>query len=199
MNANERVVWNVPNVISMLRLILAAAMFVGIGIDWFWTAFVLFLVAASTDWIDGWYARKYDQVTKLGRILDPFCDKFLIGGAFILIAEAMTDFPWYARLAGWMAVVVIGRELLVTSIRGIIEGQGGDFSAKMHGKLKMWFQSLAVGAGLLTLAWQQGTVSPDGSLTPLMGLTATLAWLATFFTVYSGWQYVLQARRALGF
>jgi CDP-diacylglycerol--glycerol-3-phosphate 3-phosphatidyltransferase len=72
--------------------------------------FVIFLIAAGTDWVDGWYARKYDQVTKLGRILDPFCDKILICGAYILIAvEMQGEFSWYLCITGWMAVLVTGR------------------------------------------------------------------------------------------
>ncbi len=198
--ASDLVVWNVPNIISMARLGLSVAMFAMIHFHIFWPAFVLFIVAASTDWLDGWYARKYDQVTKLGRILDPFCDKVLICGAFVLLAEAMVEYPWYCRIAGWMAVVVIGRELLVTSIRGIVEQGGGDFSAKMHGKLKMWFQCFAVGAALLSLALLGVSPLVEGqSPSFVMWLAGGLSWLAAIITVYSGLQYVLQARPVLGF
>ena len=84
--AADSQIWNVPNRISMARLILACAVFVLIPMQLYWLAFVIFLIAAGTDWVDGWYARKYDQVTQLGRILDPFCDKILICGLFILLA-----------------------------------------------------------------------------------------------------------------
>lgn len=198
-NSNsDNVIWNVPNIVSLIRLALSIAMFVMIPLNYFWAAFVLFVVAASTDWLDGWYARKFNQVTKFGRILDPFCDKILIIGAFVLIAEAMVDYPWYARITGWMAVIVIARELLVTSIRGIVESGGGDFSAKMHGKIKMWFQCFAVGAALLALAWL-GTVPDATTNSFLFWLVGILAWLAAIVTVYSGWQYVVQAKSVLGF
>ncbi len=187
--------------VSMTRLLFSIVMFVMIPMQYYWIALTLFVIAAATDWLDGWYARKYNQVTKLGRILDPFCDKILICGAFVLIAEAMVAYPWYGRVAGWMAVVVLGRELLVTSIRGIIEQGGGDFSAKMHGKLKMWFQCFSVGAALLSLAilGPTPTVEAGAHLVWLLWLTGVLAWLAALVTLYSGLQYVLAARPVLGF
>src|SRR5207248_6624158 len=107
--------------------------------------------------IDGWWARKYHQVTKLGRNFDPFVDKIIICGTFIYLAA-----EWPASgIAPWMAVVVVGREMLVTAIRGFIEQQGGDFSAQMSGKLKMVFQCAAVVASLLTLQYlQHDTTAP---------------------------------------
>ena len=129
---------NVPNRISTIRLLLSFSIFALIPLGLYVPALIVFAIAAGTDWIDGWYARKYDQVTQLGRILDPFCDKILICGCYILIAVEMGQtYAWYEGIAGWMAVVVVGRELLVTVIRSLIEGSGGDFSAKMAGKLKM--------------------------------------------------------------
>src|SRR4051794_37568673 len=127
---------------------------------------IVFVVAASTDWIDGWWARKYGQVTKLGRIFDPFVDKIIICGTFIFLAA-----EWPASgIAPWMAVVVMGREMLVTAIRGFIEQQGGDFSAQLMGKLKMVFQCVAVVASLLALRHYQQA----GSLT--IPLAAWLYW-----------------------
>ena len=147
-------VFNVPNKLSAARLLLSIAVFALIPWHFYWAALIIFVIAAGTDWVDGWWARKYDQVTQLGRILDPFCDKILICGTYILLAVEMTaveSFPWYAIIAGWMAVVIVGRELLVTVIRSLVEGSGGDFSAKMAGKVKMWFQCIAVGAALVAL------------------------------------------------
>ena len=152
MSEASSTVWNVPNRISIARLVIAILVFTFLPLGWYWAAFVAFVVAAGTDWIDGWWARKYDQVTQLGRILDPFCDKVLICGTFILLAVEMREYPWYAKVAGWMAVVVVAREILVTALRSFIEQSGGDFSAKMAGKLKMWFQCIAVGACLVALA-----------------------------------------------
>lgn len=188
---------NVPNRISAARLVLSVAVFVLIPLDFFLAALVIFLVAAGTDWIDGWYARKYQQVTQLGRILDPFCDKILICGTFILLAVAMRDrFAWFESIAGWMAVVVVGRELLVTVIRSLIEGRGGDFSARMAGKLKMVFQCGAVVVALISLHW--ASLDSAQELPGWWrGLTALMIWLAVLSTLHSGWLYVLAAIKML--
>ncbi len=183
-------IWNVPNKISAARLFLACIVVALIPWQMYWAALVVFVLAAGTDWVDGWYARKYNMVTKLGRILDPFCDKILICGTYILIAVEMQGrFPWHAQIAGWMAVVVVGRELLVTVLRSMIEGSGGDFSAKLAGKLKMWFQCIAVVACLLMLALKQD--SPEQA--PPTWLFATVivsVWASVVSTLQSGWQYV---------
>jgi CDP-diacylglycerol--glycerol-3-phosphate 3-phosphatidyltransferase len=198
---NHDEVWNVPNKISAARLALSVVVFILIPLQMYWAALIAFVTAAGTDWVDGWYARKYNQVTKLGRILDPFCDKILICGVYILIAVEMNGrhfgtFPWYAQIAGWMAVVVVGRELLVTVLRSMIEGAGGDFSAKMAGKLKMWFQCIAVGACLVALALKQE--SPDDNLpTWLFATMIVSVWVSVASTVQSGWQYVQIAAKTL--
>ena len=190
-------IWNVPNKISAARLVLAFVVFALIPMQQYWAALILFVVAAGTDWVDGWYARKYNQVTKLGRILDPFCDKILICGVYILLAVEMNGrFPWYAQIAGWMAVVVVGRELLVTVLRSMIEGAGGDFSAKMAGKLKMWFQCIAVGACLVALALKGD--SPEQPIPIWLFATVIVStWASVISTIHSGWLYVQIAAATL--
>ena len=185
-------IWNVPNKISAARLVLAFVFFALLPFKLYWAALVVFLIAAGTDWVDGWYARKYDMVTKLGRVLDPFCDKILICGAYILLAVEMNGkFPWYAQIAGWIAVIVVGRELLVTVLRSMIEGAGGYFSAKMAGKLKMWFQCIAVVSCLVGLALDAGTAElPSWLFWTIVGSV----WLSLFSTVHSGWLYVEGAK-----
>ena len=186
---------NVPNRISAARLVLSVVLFFLIPLKLFWAAVVVFVVAAGSDWIDGWYARKYNLVTKLGRVLDPFCDKILICGAYILIAVEMTlsgGFPWYAMIAGWMAVVVVGRELLVTVLRSMIEGAGGDFSAKMAGKLKMVFQCVAVVACLIGLALKHA--EPAAELPGwLFWAIVSSVWLSVISTLHSGVLYIFGA------
>ena len=76
-------VLNIPNQITIARMALAIAFFAVVPFGWYWLGLALFSVAAATDWVDGYWARKYGQVTKLGRILDPFADKLIICGAFI--------------------------------------------------------------------------------------------------------------------
>ncbi len=197
MNSQGSTIWNVPNRISVARLLISVVVFVLIPMQQYWAAFWLFAMAAGTDWVDGWYARKYDQVTKLGRILDPICDKILICGVFILLAVEMQDgFFWYQQVAGWMAVLVTGRELVVTVLRSLIEGRGGDFSAKMPGKLKMVFQCVAAGAGLMALALKGQQL--DSPLPVWLNLTLVISiWAAVITTIHSGVLYIAAARDQL--
>lgn len=177
--------WNIPNLLTTARLALAIAVIILIDSGYFLSAAVIFVIAASTDWMDGYWARKYGQVTQLGRIFDPFVDKIIICGSFIaLVAVAGSG------IAAWMAIVVVGRELLVTSLRGIIEGAGGDFSASMLGKWKMVFQCIAVVAALLCVI--------SDPIPVWMNTTRWISiWLAVGLTVYSGVDYVLAAARIL--
>ena len=159
---------NVPNGITLARFVLAIAVFALIGVDMPLIALWVFIVAASTDWVDGWWARKYGQVTKLGRIFDPFVDKVIICGAFVfLVAEPDSG------IVPWMAVLVIAREMLVTSLRSFIEQTGGDFSANKPGKWKMVLQCVAVGLSLLSLhrAGKEVLMLRDVSIYAAMALT----------------------------
>ena len=182
---------NVPNILSMIRLFMAFIVVGVIPFSAYQLALVLFVVAASTDWIDGWWARKFDQVTQLGRILDPFCDKMIICGTYIVLAVEMRDYPWYIAISGWMAVVVVGREMLVTALRSFIEQSGGDFSAKMAGKLKMVFQCIAVAASLVMLTYTDVSDSP----TWVYYILLVSVWLALALTLYSGAEYVIAAAK----
>jgi len=179
----DRIV-TVPNMLSLARLCLSVVLFV--LIEWqSWTAAtVLFVVAASTDWLDGWYARRFQQVSRLGRIFDPLVDKVIICGTWMLVAERS------GPIAPWMALVVVLRELIVTAIRGEMERTGRDFSAAWSGKLKMLLQCLAVGVVLGARAWPEWR--PGGIDLPTAG--AVLAWAAVAATIWSGVEYVLAAR-----
>lgn len=188
-NTPSGLVWNVPNQITALRLILSVVMFCLIPLGFYWTSFVLFVLAAGTDWLDGWYARRYNQVTVVGRILDPFADKIIICGTFIfLVAEPALTTQWYG-LQPWMAVVIVGREMLVTVLRSFIEQMGGDFSAKIAGKLKMVFQCVAAASALALLG--------SGAEAPAWLNAAFLIslWLAVLSTIHSGVGYVFAAIR----
>ena len=192
-------VFNLPNQLTAMRLVLAVVMFC--LIPWetgaaYLAAAVLFLLAAGTDWLDGYFARKYNLVTRLGRILDPFADKVIICGSFIYLAAepAMAADPLGVK--AWMVVVIVGRELLVTALRSFIEQRGGDFSAKMPGKLKMVLQCIAAPVGLFYLHYPTAIV--DGTLTMAppdwcRWMLAVSVWLSVLLTVYSGLGYVVAA------
>ena len=186
-NANAAIPMNLPNQITIARLVVSIILFVLFPFQQYVAALICFLGAAGTDWLDGYLARKHNLVTKLGRILDPFADKILICGVFIFLAAEPRS-----QIAAWMAVVVVGRELLVTALRSFMEEQGADFSAKMAGKLKMVFQCLSVIISLCLLA-----TNPDSTpqWLPIAALVA--AWVAVISTVYSGAGYVISAARLL--
>ena len=130
-----------------------------IGFGHYDLALLFFLLASVSDFLDGWWARRFKQITVFGRIMDPFADKFLICGVFVclvaipeLTSDKANNYPAWLMLQPWMVVVIVGRELLVTSLRAFVEGTGGDFSAKWIGKMKMGLQCVAVILALLYLS-----------------------------------------------
>jgi len=184
---------NVPNQLTIARLVLSIVLFVLIALRMFAVATVVFVVAASTDWLDGFIARRYGLVTVLGRILDPFVDKVIICGTFIfLVAEPLSE------LKAWMAVVVVGRELLVTALRGYLEQQGADFSASLSGKLKMVLQCVAAGMSLWYLHLLSGATAADAEMHAnfLIALRCAI-WAAVALTVWSGVEYIFAAIRLI--
>ncbi len=130
-----------PNALTVLRLVLAAGFFAALnayrypdqGVPWANIAIVLFILAAVTDALDGALARRWEVISTFGRIMDPFCDKVLILGAFIYLAgPRFVDPDWVAEgsfftmttgVYPWMVVVLLARELLVTGIRGVVEAE----------------------------------------------------------------------------
>jgi CDP-diacylglycerol--glycerol-3-phosphate 3-phosphatidyltransferase len=191
------VIWNVPNVLTIARLVLSIFCFACFPFEWYLAALIFFVIAAGTDWVDGFWARRYGQITQLGRILDPFADKIIICGTFTFLAAVPPPTPGdsASEVWAWMAVLVVARELLVTALRSFFEEHGTDFSAKWSGKWKMVFQCAAVAASLWRLwyynykdgVWE--TVPPDWTTWSLR----LLVWVAVGMTVYSGWVYVKRA------
>lgn len=176
---------NVPNLITFSRLLLAVLLFwlIDRGQNWL-LACVVFVVAAATDAIDGYIARRYGLVTVVGRILDPFVDKVIIGGAFtFLVAQPGSG------VNAWIAIIVIGREMFITSLRSFLESEGQDFSATWSGKIKMVLQCAAVAGSLLYLEYGQFAAT-HASLAVGRDL---LLWSAVAVTIYSGMVYVARA------
>lgn len=178
---------NVPNFITLARLILALVLFAMISCSSSWiAATIMFVVAAATDALDGFIARKYGLVTTLGRILDPFADKIIICGAFLfLVAQPKSG------VTAWMALIVFGREMFVTSLRAFLEQHGRDFSAIWSGKIKMALQCAAVAASL---------VSMDERLTDVSQFILArdiILWGTVAITIYSGVEYTYRAYRML--
>jgi CDP-diacylglycerol--glycerol-3-phosphate 3-phosphatidyltransferase len=192
-------VWNVPNVLTMARIVFSILIFVVLPFGCYEAALILFILGSLTDFADGWWARHFHQVTKLGRILDPFADKLLVCGTLIYlvaIPELRDIGPVWAQklgLAPWMVVVIVSRELLVTMLRSIVEGGGGDFSAKWLGKIKMGFQSVGICACFVCLILAQRDRSCDG-ITLLM---IVCLWGMIWTAVHSCVNYIFAASRAL--
>ena len=190
---------NLPNQLTSLRLLLSVVLFVLIALEYYVASFVMFIIAVGTDWLDGYFARKYNQITTLGRILDPFADKVIICGTFIFLAVNEGMRADWRLLQAWMVVVIVGRELLVTALRSFLEERGSDFSANLSGKLKMLLQCVAAGAALVYLHCMQKTAQVPDPVAPAWVYWFTVAsiWLAVISTVYSGAIYVWIAWKIL--
>jgi len=182
---------NVPNLLSVARIPLAVAVFACIVHQFWLAALVLFLVACLTDWLDGWWARRYGPLTLIGRNLDPLADKVLVCGAFIYLIP-VTE----AGILPWMVTVIVVRELLVTGIRGVVEATGKKFGADWFGKLKMGLQC-AVLIGVFLIPWWRAEELMPSVLRALEQIQQVLLWLMLAATVGSGVQYVVKAARML--
>jgi len=179
--------WNVPNALTVARIVLALVLFGLLECRCYATVLVLFLIAACTDWIDGWWARKFNQCTVFGRIMDPFADKLIVCGTLVYFVTIPTITDAKYGLAVWMVVVIVARELLITTIRAFLEQQGRDFSAKMSGKLKMVFQCVAIPACLL---WVMTEPQQPVWIYCVMIVSV---WATLLITIYSGMLYVAAA------
>ncbi len=179
LSAERERFWNLPNTITVLRM---AVIPVLLAFPWFpdpvssrivaW----LFIVAALGDLLDGWAARRGQQVTKIGKLLDPLADKITVSTALIVVL-AMGRIPPEGVI---LVVVIVGRELAVTGLRGIASAGGQVIGAQAGGKLKAVAQNIAVGA----LLFPEGTLGLPNHLIGLALLT-----LATVLTLWSGYVY----------
>jgi CDP-diacylglycerol--glycerol-3-phosphate 3-phosphatidyltransferase len=176
--AHERF-WNLPNTITVLRVgVVPVLLFLPFAHDEAASQFIAwcFIVAALTDIVDGWLARRGQQVTSIGKLLDPLADKLLVSTALIVLL-AMGRIPIWAT---WMVVVIVGRELAVTGLRGIASAGGQVVAASWLGKAKAFSQNIAIGA----LIFHYTTLGlPAHSVG--MGFLA----LATALTLGSGYLY----------
>jgi CDP-diacylglycerol---glycerol-3-phosphate 3-phosphatidyltransferase len=197
----------------MLRLVLAGVFFVLLNCYRYgaesprWllpAAIVLFILAAITDAMDGFLARRWHVESKFGRIMDPFCDKVLVIGAFVYLAGARFVIPgtieennidFISMITGvypWMVALILARELLVTAIRGELEGEGVKFAANVFGKLKMILQSVVIPVVLAIVF-----IDPRREGWQWLGwVRDVLVYLTVFVTVVSGIPYITNAVKA---
>ncbi|MFO0851955.1 MAG: CDP-alcohol phosphatidyltransferase family protein [Gemmataceae bacterium] len=182
---------SVPNLLSLSRLPLTVGLCGCISAHAWVLGLAVFAVAAVTDWLDGWWARRFGRVSVVGRSLDPLTDKVLLGGAFIFLIPVTQ-----AGITPWVVAVVIGRELLVTGLRGMVEATGAKFGADWFGKLKTVLQCATVAAVLGVEAVRADGRAAD-ALPALEWGRDGLVWVMLGATVGSGVQYVVKAARVL--
>jgi len=171
-------IFNIPNILAFIRLLLAPVMFLflvnqdasifqNIHPSWlnYFAAFI-FVVASATDFFDGYVARTFNQITTLGKILDPLADKMLTLAGFLGLMMLGSASPWAIFL-------ILTRELFITGLRVSAVSQGLDIAASWMGKVKTVVQMIAI--GFLLMKW------PGAEL---------LLWIAVALTLYSGYEYV---------
>lgn len=194
---------NLPNQITVGRFILAIIFLVALSFfDWryrasqLWlidTAFYIFIIAGVSDFLDGYLARKQNQVTSFGRILDPFVDKSLVCGGFVLLLGAgFIDERGQnvTGLAAWMVVIIIARELLVSGLRGFAESKGTPFGANYWGKAKMVIQCITIPLIIKTVgSWR--------AYPWVMHIRDIMIWLTVIVTALSVIAYLTASREAL--
>lgn len=177
-------IWNLPNALTLLRIFMVPFLVVVLLTKFSGREFValaIFLLAAVTDFFDGWVARRRNQMTRLGALLDPIADKLLMSAAFISLVEIDPN-----HVPAWMVVIIIGREFAVSGLRSIAAQQGVTISASSLGKGKMISQVVAI--SLLILGYQLGQFRAIGTVA---------LWAVMLFALASGVDYFAKFARAI--
>jgi CDP-diacylglycerol---glycerol-3-phosphate 3-phosphatidyltransferase len=191
-------VLNLPNQLTAARLVLSLVLFALIAFEsWIW-CIVVFLLAAFTDWLDGYFARRHGLSSTLGRNLDPLVDKVMICGAYTFLLPYGLKDGW---LLPWMTTVIVARELIITSLRSFLEQSGANFGADWLGKLKMGLQCAALLAVFVFLKANRQHES-DGQVSEgFVWFFATVRdgciWAMLAATALSGAQYLWRAASLL--
>lgn len=176
---------NFPTALTWLRIVLIPV-FVGIYYvpdSWLgptardWTGMAIFALAAITDWLDGWLARRWKQTSAFGAFLDPVADKLMVAAALILLVDL-------GRAEAWLAIIIIGREIAISALREWMAqvGRSRNVAVAFIGKVKTVAQMTALIALLL---WED--VIP-GISTPVLGTIAL--WIAAILTLWSMFHYL---------
>ncbi|MBC8381662.1 MAG: CDP-diacylglycerol--glycerol-3-phosphate 3-phosphatidyltransferase [Proteobacteria bacterium] len=175
--------WNLPNTLTLIRIAMIPVFIIVYYLPWEWhhlASAAIFGLAALTDWIDGYYARKLDMVTSFGAFLDPVADKLIVVAALVLLLEVHST-PWFAL----PAIVIIGREIVISALREWMSemGSGQSVAVSTLGKVKTWVQMVAI--AILLLA------RPDQQVLTLIGFIAIYA--AAGLTLWSMIYYLKKA------
>ena len=177
--------FNLPNRLTLSRLLLAIVFFYFLSYRYYTIALVAFSLAWSTDWLDGYLARKKGLLTDFGRIADPFVDKIIVCGGFILLIQHAHDI-----IPSWMVVVIVAREFLVNSLRSYSESKGIEFGATIWGKAKMFVQSFTISLILLFFAHLQHLIAIKQGIIVML-------WITVIITLVSGITYMVKAGTAI--
>jgi cardiolipin synthase len=178
--------WSIPNLLTMGRI---AAIPVVVGCVYFqsildgplwlrWVALAVFIGAAITDWLDGYYARIWDQQSAFGRMLDPIADKLLVASCLLMLAADNSIHGWTL----WAAVVILCREILVSGLREYLAALRVSVPVTKLAKWKTTVQLVAIGFLIAGEAGEQ--LIPA---TTLIGIV--LLWISAIVTIYTGWDY----------
>lgn len=162
--------WTLPNILTLARIGLTPVIALLPFISGYWPkviAFFTFIAVACTDIIDGWLARKYNQVSELGQLLDPIADKLMLFAMLVPIfwitrhPTILVDYriPWWGSLPLWALVLLVGRELLITAFRFFAKRRGIVIPAVGAGKLKAAVQNVFIGATIGWFAWKDWLAS----------------------------------------
>lgn len=180
-------VFNIANQLTALRFVLGIVLFVLIELGQWYVCIGVFAVAAVTDWLDGYLARKQGLTSTLGRNLDPLVDKVVIGGAYIFLLPVAQS-----GLTAWMVTVVVAREMVITGLRSFLENQGATFGADWLGKIKMGLQCAALFA--IFAALQDAADAPEHVVRPFFAWSRdVLIYAMIVITALSGLQYLWRA------
>ncbi|AJE03064.1 CDP-diacylglycerol--glycerol-3-phosphate 3-phosphatidyltransferase [Geobacter pickeringii] len=187
-------IWNIPNILTLLRIalipVMAVLLFSPSKDAGFWAAAV-FAVASVTDWLDGYLARRMEIVTIFGKFLDPIADKLMVMAALIMILP-------FGHVPAWMVLVILGREIIITGLRGIASSEGIVIAASDLGKFKTIFQIVAI-LGLLLhydYHWLFGIDHPFFYVN-MHNIGMFYLWIATVITIWSGVDYLVKFVRVI--
>jgi len=188
---------SIPNILTIGRLVLTVVVLVCLigapaePLLWIW-AFFAFVVAAVTDFFDGWLARRMNATSMLGAILDPIADKTLVAAAIVGLAAG----PLHGvALPGGL---ILFREFAVSALREVLAPKGLKLPVTLLAKWKTTLQLLALGVLIFAPTWPLwGLPYPSNALARIATIGATLLWLATLVTIWTGVEYALAARKAL--
>ena len=147
-------------------------------LDYRYAATVIFVLAALTDMLDGHIARKHNLVTNFGKLMDPLADKLLVMSALICLAQV-------GDVAGWMVIVILGREFIITGMRQVAASQGIVIAAGTTGKIKTITQMIAIPL-LILENW------PFSLLSVKIPMDTIFLWIALIMTVVSGTEYIVK-------